>query len=157
MNKTDLAAARVELNKMSKLAKAFENAEAVVVFLESASQLELEIAKATSDGRAELDKLKDDQAKAVAAKNAAETSFAVQKKTVQEACEAMLTAAKADAAKVLSASAEAAKEAAAKNAAASDELATLNAQKASVAAELTALNKQIEQTKAQVRKILQGA
>jgi chromosome segregation ATPase len=157
MNKTDLAAARVELNKMSKLAKAFENAEAVVVLLESASQLELEIAKATSDGRAELDKLKDDQAKAVAAKKAAETSFAVQKKTAQEACEAMLTAAKADAAKVLSASAEAAKEAAAKNAAASDELATLNAQKASVAAELTALNKQIEQTKAQVRKILQGA
>jgi chromosome segregation ATPase len=140
MNKTDLAAARVELNKMSKLAKAFENAEAVVVLLESASQLESEIAKATSDGRAELDKLKDDQAKAA-----------------QEACEAMLTAAKADAAKVLSASAEAAKEAAAKNAAASDELATLNAQKASVAAELTALNKQIEQAKAQVRKILQEA
>tara|TARA_R110000823_G_C15722327_1_gene478813 strand:- start:118 stop:591 length:474 start_codon:yes stop_codon:yes gene_type:complete len=157
MNKTDLAAARVELNKMSKLAKAFENAEAVVVFLESASQLESELAKANSEGRIELNRLKADQAKAVAANKVAETASAVRRQATQEECEAMLKAARDDADKVLSASAELAKAATANLTVASDELVALNAQKASVFGELTSLNKQIEQAKAHFRKILQEA
>lgn len=157
MNKTDLAAARVELNKMSKLAKAFENAEAVVVLLEGASQLESELAKANSEGRIELDRLKADQAKVVAANKAAETASIVRRQAAQEECEAMLKAARADADKVLSASAELAKAATANLTAASDELVELNAKKASVSGELIALNKQIEQAKAHFRKILQEA
>lgn len=157
MNKTDLAAARVELNKMSKLAKAFENAEAVVVLLESASQLESELAKANSEGRIELNRLKADQAKAVAANKAAETASTVRRQATQKECEAMLKAARDDADKVLSASAELAKAATANLTVASDELVALNAQKASVFGELTSLNKQIEQAKAHFRKILQEA
>tara|TARA_R110000823_G_scaffold271218_2_gene390667 strand:- start:594 stop:1067 length:474 start_codon:yes stop_codon:yes gene_type:complete len=157
MNKEAIANARTELNRMAKVAKAFANAEAVVVLLENSAQLESEAAKAVADARAELATVKAEEVASVAAKKAAETATGVRKQASQDECEAMLKEAKAAASEVRRKSAVAVETAKAKETAAADELAALIAQKASVSGELTALNKQIEQAKAQVRKILQEA